>query len=174
MRSTQAAVKEATAARTFNMDSFIAAVELKQMVTDYCAELDLNNGMNVTDFFTEDAVVKTGAIDYAGHAAMKKFYAERAEKIHALKDGTRTARHGYTNFKVTFPEKDLATVTFLVVYFSGEGKPPLLNATTPSIVADSKFECRRSADGQWRIFRFTGQPVFVGADPFVNKAVVGR
>ena len=161
--------------RRFSNEMAIAAIELEQMVADYCHVLDCNEGENGTPFFTEDCVVEVGAISYRGHAAMKKFYSDVAEHARSgEKDGVWTSRHGFINFRVSFSAETRATVNFLFVNFSGFGKPPLLASTTPTIISDARFECRREADGQWRICEFYGTPIFVGDDPLVNKMVTGR
>lgn len=159
--------------RTFDRETAIAAIELEQMVADYCHLLDCNDGVNGTVFFTEDCVVEAGLISYRGHDEMKKFYSAVAERVRTQQDGVWTSRHGFTNFRVTFPGKDRATVHFLFVNFSGSGSAPLLNASKPSVVSDARLECLREADGQWRIFEFHGKPIFVGDDPHLNKIVVG-
>jgi hypothetical protein len=160
--------------RKFNHETAIAAIELEQMVADYCHLLDCNDGVNGTVFFTEDCVVEAGAISYQGHAGMKKFYSDVAEQVRTgQQNGVWTSRHGFTNFRVSFPEKDRATVNFLFVHFSHSGKPPIPRSSTPTIISDARCECRREADGQWRIAEFYGGPVFVGDDAHMNKIVFG-
>jgi hypothetical protein len=159
--------------RTFNLETAAAALDLEQMVADWCRDLDVNGGLNSTDFFTEDCIVEAGRISYKGHAAMQKFYQDRAERVRAeQKDGVRTARHVFTNLRFLFEGNDRVTLTFLIINFSGSGKAPLFDATVPSVVSDVRFECRRDAKGQWRIAEFHGAPIFVGNDPFLIKAVV--
>lgn len=160
--------------RKFDRETVIAAFELQQMVADYCHLLDCNEGVKGSEFFTEDCIVQAGLISYRSRAEMRKFYAELAERVSAdQKDGTWTSRHGFTNFRVTFPAPNRATVSFLFVNFSGAGHAPLLNATKPSIVSDARMECLREADGQWRIHEFHGAPVFLGDDPHLNRTVMG-
>lgn len=159
--------------RKFSQEQAIDAVELEQMVVDYFELLDLRGGAAAVDFFTPDVDVDLGAIKYTGHEGMKKFYAGRNESLAATGNAARTVRHGYTNFKVIFPEKNRATVTVLNVTWSGAGLPPLLNASVPSIVTEVRWECRKEADGQWKIYGYYGKPLFIGNDPFLNKAVVG-
>jgi hypothetical protein len=160
--------------RKFDHESVVAAFELEQMVADYCHLLDRNEGVKGSEFFTEDCIVQAGLISYRSRAEMKRFYSELAERVSAdQKDGTWTSRHGFTNFRVVFPASDRATVNFLFVNFSGAGHAPLLNATKPSIVSDARMECRREADGQWRIHEFYGAPIFLGDDPHLNKTVMG-
>lgn len=157
----------------FTPETAAAALELQQLVADWCNELDVNGGLNCTDFFTEDCIVEAGRISYKGHAAMRKFYQDRADRVLAeQKGGIRTARHVALNPRYSFQGNDRATIRFLVMNFSGEGPPPLFDATLPTIVSDSRFECRRIANGEWRVAEFHSAPVFVGSDPFLNKAVV--
>jgi hypothetical protein len=158
----------------FTPETALAALELQQLVADWCHELDFNGGLDVTRLFTEDCVVEAGKISYKGHAAMQKFYADRAERIRTeQKDGVRTSRHLGLNLRYTFAGADRASVSFLIMNFSGSGGPPIFD-TIPSIVTDVRFECRREADGRWRIAEFHGEPVFIGSDPFQNAAVVKR
>lgn len=158
--------------RKLNQDQAIAAVELEQMISDYFAILDAEGGAGALDFFTEDVRVDIGVIKYTGHAGMKKFYAGVAAAKAA--SGDRTTRHAYTNFRVVFPEANRADVTFLNVTWGGAGKPPLTDATMPSIVTDVRMECRRGADGQWKVFDYSGSPVFIGNDPEMKRFVVGK
>jgi hypothetical protein len=160
--------------RTFTSETALAAVELEQLVADWCRDLDANGGLGAFRFFTEDCVVDCGAIAYNGHAGMKKFYLDRAERVRTTeKDGARSARHSYASLRVMIAGVDRATVTFAIINFSGSGHAPLFNATTPAIVSDVRLECRRAKDGAWLIAGFYGWPIFVGADPFVNRMVVG-
>lgn len=157
--------------RKFDQDQAIAAIELQQMVSDYFLILDSEGGGAALGFFTEDVVVNIGAINYTGHSGMKKFYEGVARAGTA--GGVRTVRHGFISFRVVFPEKNHASVSFLNVSWAGPGKPPLMNATLPSIVTDVRMECRREADGQWKVFNYSGSPIFVGNDPQMKKLVVG-
>jgi hypothetical protein len=158
--------------RKFDQEQAIAAIELEQMVSDYFVILDSEGGAAALGFFTEDVAVNIGAINYAGHAAMTKFY----EGIAAAKavGGARTSRHGFINFRVIFPEKNRASVSFLNVTWAGPGKPPLTDATMPSIVTDVRMECRRGTDAQWKVFHYSGSPIFTGNDPEMKKIVVGK
>lgn len=150
-----------------------AAMELQCMVAEFFYEIDVNGGAHVTEFYAPDAAFLLGDFKYQGHAAIAKFYADRAERIRVeQKDGIRAARHSFTNFRAAFQDKTHATINFINVQFSGEGKIPVRDFTGPTMVVDCQMQCRRDADGQWRIVMFQGSPVFVGNDPFLNKRVV--
>jgi SnoaL-like domain len=158
--------------RKFTQEEAIAAVELQQMVTDYFKVLDEEGGGAALHFFTPDVDVNIGVIKYSGHEGMKNFYAAGAERLKAS-GLSRTGRHAFTNFRVVFPEKNRATVTVLNVTWAGPGKPPLVDATLPSIVTDVRLECRREANGQWLAFGYYGSPIFIGNDPVIKKNVAG-
>jgi hypothetical protein len=159
----------------FNNDTVLSALELQQLILDWGNDLDINGGLKVAELCTEDCVYLIAGNPHRGHAAINKFYSDRAERIRTQqKDGVRTQRHTISNIRVTLQDEDHATVGFMVVNYSAEGKAPALNLVGPTIVADSRMECRREADGEWRIALFDSKPVFVGNDPFLNAAVVKK
>ena len=159
----------------FNNETGLAAFELQQLILDWGHDLDINGGLNVADLCTEDCNYLIGGNSHRGRAGVTKFYSDRAERIRTQqRDGVRTQRHTITNLRVSLQGKDHATVAFMVVNYSAEGKAPALNLVGPTIVADSRMECRRDADGEWRIALFDSKPVFVGNDPFLNASVVKK
>jgi hypothetical protein len=146
---------------------------LQQMVTDYFHTLDTQGGLAALHFFSEDVDVAIGNASYSGHAGMRRFYERIRERVKTeQKDGIRTGRHTYLNFKVDFPEPDRATILLVNVTFTGSGAPPVDQSVAPSILTDVRFECRRHGDGQWVIHGYYGKPVFVGSDPFLIKSLI--
>jgi hypothetical protein len=161
--------------RRFTPEDAVAALELEQMLTDYWREVDHHDARGATDFFSEDCIAEFGAITFKGHAGVQKYYADRAEAIRAqMAGGVRTTRHVYLGLRISFPETGRATLNFLVITFGGAGHPPLPNATLPVAISDSRFECRRDPDGQWRFFGFYGTPIFVGGEAFAANALLGE
>lgn len=158
--------------RKFGPEQAIAALELEQMVADYWREVDINNGANAKDFFSADCTAEFGAITFKGHAGVQTYYADRAEAIRTLQ-GVRTTRHVYVGLQILFAGDARATLNFLIITYGAAGTPPLSDATLPVAISDSRFEVRREADGQWRIFAFHGTPVFVGGEAFAAKALLG-
>ncbi len=158
--------------RKFDQHQAIAVIELEQMVSDYFVVLDAEGGGAALDLFTEDVVVDIGVISYTGQAGMKKFYEGIAASKSAV--GVKTGRHGFVNLRVIFPEKNRADVTFLNVTWTASGTPPLADATLPSIITDIRMQCRLEADGQWKVFHYSGSPIFVGNDPEMKRIVVGK
>lgn len=159
----------------FDPETAVAAMEVQQLIVDWGYELDLNNAINITDLCTEDCTYFLAGKPHVGHGPIKDFYAARNERVRTLqKDGVRTQRHTISNFRTTFEDRDNATVHFLLVNYSKEGKVPALDLVGPTIVADCRMQCRRGADGEWLISLFDSMPIFIGNDPFLNASVVKK
>lgn len=160
--------------RSFDTVQTTVALELQQMVTDYWREVDFNGGANATDFFSEDIVADFGAIRFAGHDGVRRYYADRLELIRKTQEGgVRTTRHVFQNLQITFESADLATLNFLILTYGGSGLPPVHGATKPVSISDTRFACRRESDGRWRIFEFQGAPIFIGDEEFAKNALTG-
>lgn len=160
--------------RTFDLEEAAIAIELEQMVTDYWREVDFNGGSNATDYFTEDVEADFGAIKFSGHEGVRKYYADRQSLIRKeQEDGIRTTRHVFQNLQVIVESSERATLNFLIITHGGSGRPPVLAGTLPVSISDTRFECRREADGQWRVFGFYGEPIFIGEEAFARKALTG-
>jgi ketosteroid isomerase-like protein len=159
--------------RKFDQQSAIIAIELQNLIAEFGHDLDTNNGLNATDFYTEDGVFAVGDFSHRGHAAIRKFYSDRAERIRTVaKDGIRVSSHTFNNARVTVTDQNNATIEFINVNYGGEGKPPVLGPIAPAMVTNCRMVCRREADGIWRITSFSGTPAFVGVDPFINKMLL--
>ena len=159
----------------FDEETTIAALELEQMLAAYNRETDFNEGRDGPDFFTADCSVNVGAITFRGHEGVRKYFADRAENIRKTeKDGIRTTRHSYANLAITFENKNRATLQYLIVTYASGGKPPIMDAMTPVVIADARLECRRDSDGQWRFVELHGAPVFIATQGPAQKAMIGR
>lgn len=146
---------------------------IQQRLAEFFHELDIKLGRDIGRFYLEDGVLVVAGRVHEGREAITAFYAARNQRILLeQKDGVRTARHLSSNLRVVDFDSQRAEIQFVLVYFSGEGKPPLFGMTTPTVVADCQMDFRRESDGVWRIAKFTSQPQFVGDDPFMRKAVV--
>ena len=162
--------------RRFSPEEAVAAVELQHLFSEYWYDIEANMARNVGDFWVEDGIFTSGMqVNIKGRAAIKKFYEEINERI--LKEergGVRTARHTWTNMRTTFHGKDRASLDMTVVTYSAGGPPPIMGTTSPSIVSDARIEVRRDANGEWHMFEFHANPLFIGVDPFLNKTVMGE
>jgi hypothetical protein len=159
----------------YDEKSAVAAREIEQLVLDWGYDLDMTGGGGVPDLCTEDCAYIVGGNTNRGPEAVRAFYAARNERVRIQqKDGVRTQRHTIANIRPAFQDADHASVTFMVVNYSAEGKAPAMNLVGPTIIADSRFDCVRGADGEWRIALFDSTPVFIGNDPFLNASVVKK
>jgi hypothetical protein len=159
--------------RKFDQETAIIALQLQQIVADFAHEIDTNGGLNIEQFYAADGEFSVGDYTHKGHAAIKKFYADRALRIPAAhKDGIRVSVHTFLNLRVEVADKTNATVYFTNVNYAGEGHPPVLGTISPAMVTDCRMVFRCEADGNWRIVLFAGKPKFVGNDPFVNKQLL--
>jgi len=161
--------------RNFDSQKAITAIELEQMVVDYWREVDANGGANATRFFSEEIVADFGIIKFSGHEGVQKYYADRLEQIRKTqKEGIRTTRHVFHNLQVEIETEDRATLRFLVATYGGEGHHPIFAGTKPVSISDTRFECRRQSDGQWKIFEFFGEPIFIGEEEFARNSLAGK
>ncbi len=156
-------------------DNAVSILQIQQLVADWCERLDLHNCLGVEALCTADVEYLVGGVAHRGRDAVAAFYAARNERVAKnQRDGVRTQRHSVSNFRVTFTDADHAGIAFLLVNYSAEGPAPALNLVGPTIIADSRFDVRRDADGEWQIALFDSKPVFIGNDPFLNAAVVPK
>jgi ketosteroid isomerase-like protein len=159
----------------FTPETAVIALELQQIVAEFAADLDSNDGMNICDFYAADGEFAVGDFSHKGHAAIRKFYADRKERmLPQLKDGIRVAAHTFLNVRVKVESASDAIVHFTNVNYGGEGKPPQLGTISPAMVTACRMDFRREADGEWRITRFSGSPLFVGDDPVTKRMLLKK
>jgi hypothetical protein len=157
----------------FDLEKTIAAMQLEQMLVSYNRTTDFDNGATGPEFFVEDCVINVGAILFKGHDGVRKYFSDRAEAMKKEKDGVRTARHTYANLQITFPEKDRATLKYLILTYAASGKPPIMDNMTPAVIADATINARR-VNGQWKFVELTGSPVFIASTGPAQKAMLGK
>ncbi|MBB4858738.1 hypothetical protein HNO88_002064 [Novosphingobium chloroacetimidivorans] len=161
--------------RNIDADAALTMVVLEQMLVDYWREVDFNGAAGAVDYFTQDVIGDFGAIKFTGHDGVRQFYADRAAKIaRDQKDGVRTTRHVYHNLQIVLHDTASATLSFLIVTFGGGGRPPVLDATLPVAISDTRMDCRREADGVWRVHGFYGTPVLLGGEDFARASLMGK
>ncbi|GLK46928.1 MULTISPECIES: nuclear transport factor 2 family protein [Novosphingobium] len=134
---------------------------IKQVIYEWGDELDIHNGLKMrkTDCLAEDVRYNVGGQWREGLAAVEAFYKGRAETMKAGA-GLMTMRHIITSLRVGFEGEDHAKVGYLLVFFAALGDGPFDKYCDPLAVADVKMECRRDADGEWRISLFDSGQIF--------------
>lgn len=133
---------------------------IKQVIYEWGDELDINNGLSMRDCdcLAEDVRYNVGGAWREGLPAVEAFYKGRAETALAG-PGLMTMRHIITSLRVRFDDADHATVGYLLLFFAALGDPPF-DKCDPLAVADVRMECRRDADGEWRIVLFDSGQIF--------------
>jgi hypothetical protein len=133
---------------------------IKQVIYEWGDELDINNGlsMRACDCLAQDVRYNVGGQWREGLEAVEAFYKGRAETALAG-PGLMTMRHIITSLRVSFDDADHAKVGYLLLFFASLGEAPF-DKCDPLAVADVKMECRRDADGEWRICLFDSGQIF--------------
>ena len=134
---------------------------IHQVIHEWAGELDINNGLQIADLLTDDCRYTVRGGQRVGNAAVVEFYTGRLAELGATPAGVPIHRHALSNLRVTFNGADEASVLFGLVYFTEVVKGLGADVADPFSFADVSMDCRRCADGHWRISRFDSQPVFV-------------
>jgi hypothetical protein len=157
--------------RTIDPKHVFEMICIEQMLYDYCHELDAG-AARVTDYFTEDCVFVVGDSTWRGHAGLREHYAADAQAVRTYYEGgVRTVRHGLLNLRTHVREGGAATVELIFLNFSAGGAAPFLKASAPTVVADTRLELTREADGHWRMREFYARPLYFGDDPYLNTVL---
>jgi hypothetical protein len=146
---------------SFTPDQAAAIASIQHVINEWGNELDRNDGLKMmdADCLTEDCRYFVGGEWREGRAATAQFYVERKERLEA-QGGAPVMRHLNTNYRVYFVSDTEAKVEFLLLFFAKVGTPPFTDYCDPLAVADVRMECRREADGEWRIAMFDSGQIF--------------
>jgi len=138
-----------------------AIAAIQQVVNQWGRELDTNGGLTLVeaDVLTEDCRYHIGGEWREGRDATARYYRARWDRLQAG-GGVPVIRMLFSNHCVSFTAEDRAEVTLLLQSFARVGDPPFIGHCDPSAVADVNIECRREADGHWRIARYEGRHIF--------------
>jgi hypothetical protein len=142
------------------MEQTVAFAAIQLLTNEWATELDVHNGLHISDLVTEDCNYTVGGSPRLGRAAVEKFYQERLKRLSALPEGVPTQRHILSNLRATFRSADEAAITFSLVYFTTAGMKSGLNHADPAAVADVRMNCQRDGQGEWRISMFDSNQTF--------------
>jgi len=149
----------------FNMEQALTVATVQQLIGDWAHELDVHNGLHISNLVTEDCLYTVGGAPRQGRAAVERFYRERLERLSARPEGVPTQRHTLSNLRVSFRTANEVSITFSLVYFTTAGMASGLNHADPAAVADVRMDCRRDDDGQWLIAMFDSNQTFRRVPP---------
>lgn len=118
---------------------------LHRLVFEHWARVDRIDEACAGELYTQDAVMRIGALQFDGRADIERYFGERR----AQEDlSGRRSRHQVTNLIVDTDGHGGATVCFLAVVYAGAGDMPFA-AGPPTTIADFTTICRRQDDGRW-------------------------
>jgi ketosteroid isomerase-like protein len=124
-----------------SQDHLFARVAIESLIAEFAYLIDHNQTEKVADLFTEDGWYgREGGARSTGRDAIRKSYAGRAAR------GERTARHIFTNLRLTVTSTDEAEGVCILLLFAADGAPPL--PAEPMLVQDYKDRYRK-VDGRW-------------------------
>lgn len=135
----------------FTMEETMAWIAIQQLINEWGAELDVNNGLNIGDLVTENCAYTVRGIERKSRTEVEAFYKGRLAEF---PDGPPVQRHAQTNLVVRFNHDDEAAIGFTLIYFTTAIVAAGASEADPCAVADVKMTCRRCDDGHWRIAMF--------------------
>lgn len=144
----------------FNAEQVIALAAIQQLINDWAHELDMHNGLHISELITEDCVYHVGGAARQGRSDVAQFYIDRLARLSAQLEGVPTQRHTLSNLRVSFAHADEAAITFGLTYYTTAGMGSGLSHADPAAVADVQMDCRCEEDGHWRIARFSSEHIF--------------
>jgi hypothetical protein len=144
----------------FNVEQGLVVAEVQQLINDWAFELDVNNGLNISELITDNCSYAVGPTPRQGRAEVAAFYQQRLERLSAQPQGVPTQRHTLSNLRVKFVDTDNVSITFNLVYFTTAGMASGLNHADPAAIADVRMNCQRGYDGHWRISKFDSNQTF--------------
>jgi hypothetical protein len=144
----------------FDLEQTLAIASVQQLINDWAHELDVHNGMHITDLVTADCKYNVGGVLRQGRDEVAKFYRDRLARLSAQPDGVPTQRHMLSNLRVAFRSNTDVSITFTLLYFTTAGMKSGANHADPAAVADVRMDCGRENDGHWRISSFDSNQTF--------------
>jgi len=145
----------------FTTEQAADVAAIQQVINEWGDELDTNSGLKMSDadVLTQDCRYFVGGEWREGLGATAQFYKDRMARLEAA-GGAPVMRHIHSNFRVRFTGADVAEVGFLLLFFARVGTPPF-DTCDPAAQAEVQMQCRREADGHWRIAMFNSGQTFI-------------
>ena len=124
-----------------HQDQLLARVAIESLIAEFAYLIDHGQTEEVAGLFTEDGWYgREGGARSVGRDAIRKSYAGRAAR------GERTARHIFTNLRLTVQSADAAEGVCILLLFAADGAPPF--PAEPMLVQDYT-DTYRKVDGRW-------------------------
>ncbi|MPZ55520.1 MAG: nuclear transport factor 2 family protein [Rhizobiales bacterium] len=136
-----------------HLEALLVRVAIESLIAEFAYLIDHDQTGKVADLFTQDGWYgREGGARSVGRDAIHKSYAGRAER------GERTARHIFTNLRLTVRSADEAEGTCVLLLFAADGPPP--HPAEPMLVQDYT-DTYRKVDGRWLFVSRETRALFV-------------
>jgi hypothetical protein len=76
-----------------NMEQAVAVSEVQQLINEWAYELDMRNGLEISNLVTEDCIYSVRGSSLKGRVAVEEFYKGRLQSLSAQPTGVPTQRH---------------------------------------------------------------------------------
>jgi len=145
----------------FEAEQAAAVVSITQVINEWGYEVDTNFGRSMAqaNVLTKDCRCKLEGQWIEGLDEIAKFYRERYARVEAG-EGASVIRQILTNLRVSFTSETAAKAGFVLLLFAKVGEVPFSDYCDPVEVADVRVDCRREADGHWRISLLDSDRIF--------------
>jgi hypothetical protein len=141
-------------------------LELEELNAEFAYLIDHNRSEEVADLFTEDGSYGRSTGERStGRPAIRAAYAQRKDR------GARTARHIFTNLRLTYESETRVSGRCILTLFAADGAPP--HVADPFLVADYDDIYLKGDDGRWRYFSRTVTWVFTERSGKVSPLPLG-
>ncbi len=140
--------------------------EIEELNAEFAYLIDHERSEAVAELFTENGSYGRATGERStGREAIRRAYAQREAK------GPRTARHLFTNLRLSYESTERVRATCILTLFAADGAPP--HVADPFLVADYDDVCERGPDGHWRFASRTVTWLFVQREGKVSPLPLG-
>jgi ketosteroid isomerase-like protein len=123
-------------------DELLLRVEIDRLHAEFAYLIDHDLSEGVADLFTPDGVYGRSTGERSvGREAIRDSYRKRSAH------GERTARHIFSNLRLTIESSNRVRGTVILTLFANDGPPP--HPALPMLVADYDDIYERGPDGRW-------------------------
>jgi hypothetical protein len=144
----------------------MARLEIDELNAEFAYLIDNNRSAEVADLFTpQGSYGRSSGERSVGREAIRAAYAGRAGR------GPRTARHIFTNLRLTYRDDGLIEGKSILTLYAEDGVPP--HVAEPFLVADYDDLYAQGEDGRWRYESRTITWLFMQKDGLVSPLPLG-
>ncbi|MEO6340870.1 MAG: nuclear transport factor 2 family protein [Caulobacteraceae bacterium] len=148
-------------------EKLLTRLELEALNAEFAYLIDNGRSAEVADLFTEDGSYgRSSGERSTGRESIRAAYAGRSAK------GPRTARHIFTNLRLTFEPDGSVTGKSILTLFAEDGVPP--HAADVFLVADYDDIYVRESGGPWRYHSRTITWLFTHKSGKVSPLPLGK